>query len=372
MLFPVLSRTIIGSILLVALFWTVDAHPRNAVTENERTVTNPQAAIRQAAPVVAPIPITVDGKTIFANTTGVDVGGPPFRNSPPQQSDPVPLGSNIGSVVRVSTAPAVTLSLPSSSVVVAAPPRITTSVISVVPLPSSSSAAASPTPPTSQSILSLVPLPPTPSSSPIIAPPPSSSSKSSSSVVIISTASASTAIPPLSTPVVFTAGLSTTVKLSVPASTSTATKAAPVAAGSTTVKSTVLVLARDSASAYSAYSGLNGIGISYQLVLVPQAGITLPVLNTSSTLGNYGAIVILSEVSYNYGTSLGFQSALSAAQWASLYQYQLDFGVRMVRLDVFPGPAFGTRVVGGCCNATVEQLISISDISKFPTSGLQM
>jgi hypothetical protein len=315
------------------------------VTENERVVTNPQAAIRQAAPVVAAIPITVDGKTIFANTTGVDVGGPPNRNSPPRQSDPVPAGTNIGTVIRASTEPVATVPLPSVSEVVAPPPRISTSVVS---------------------------LPPTPSSSSIVAPPPLPSSKSRSSVVIVPTVSTSAAIPPPTVPIVSTTALSTTVKSSVPVLSPTATNAAPVAAGSTTVRSTVLVFARDSASAYSAYSGLNGIGISYQLVLVPQAGITLPILNSSSTLGNYGAIVILSEVSYNYGTSLGFQSALSAAQWASLYQYQLDFGVRMVRLDVFPSPAFGTKVVGGCCNSTVEQLISISDISKFPTSGLQM
>jgi hypothetical protein len=35
------------------------------------------------------------------------------------------------------------------------------------------------------------------------------------------------------------------------------------AVASMTVKSTVLVFARDFASAYSAYSGLNGIGIPY-------------------------------------------------------------------------------------------------------------
>jgi hypothetical protein len=152
--------------------------------------------------------------------------------------------------------------------------------------------------------------------------------------------------------------------------TSTSTVAAPVSRGSTTVKSTILVFARDSASAYSAYSGLNGIGIPSQLVLSPKAGITLPVLNSSLTVGNYGEIVVLSEVSYDYGSTLGFQSALSAAQWASLYQYQVDFGVRMVRMDAFPGPAFSTSALGGCCNASVEQLISLSDISKFPTSGL--
>jgi hypothetical protein len=39
-------------------------------------------------------------------------------------------------------------------------------------------------------------------------------------------------------------------------------------------------------------------------------------------------------------------------------------------MDAFPGPAFGTSALGGCCNTSVEQLISLSDISKFPTSGL--
>lgn len=139
---------------------------------------------------------------------------------------------------------------------------------------------------------------------------------------------------------------------------------------SATVNSTILIFARDTASSYSAYSGLNSLGIPYQVVIVPQAGITLPVLNSSATVGNYGAIVVLSEVSYDYGTGLGFESALSTAQWATLYQYQVSFGVRMVRLDAFPGAAFGTTSLGGCCNGT-EQLISLSSVTAFPTSGLK-
>lgn len=140
---------------------------------------------------------------------------------------------------------------------------------------------------------------------------------------------------------------------------------------STSVSSTVLIFARDSASAYSAFSGLNGYGIPYQVVIVPQAGITLPVLN-SSTQGNFGSIVVLSEVSYDYGGTLGFQSALNTSQWEELYQYQINFGVRMVRLDVFPGPNFGTQALGGCCDSGVEQLISISDDVQFPNAGLKM
>ncbi|KAL3424693.1 hypothetical protein PVAG01_03974 [Phlyctema vagabunda] len=137
------------------------------------------------------------------------------------------------------------------------------------------------------------------------------------------------------------------------------------------VQSTVLIFARDTASAYSAYSGLNGYAIPYEVVIVPQSGATLPQLVTGTT-GNYGAIVVLSEVSYNFG-AIGFQSALTAEQWAQLYQYQVDFGVRMVRIDVYPGPNFGTTAVaGGCCDSGVEQLISITSTSAFPTSGMNV
>ena len=109
--------------------------------------------------------------------------------------------------------------------------------------------------------------------------------------------------------------------------------------GGQTVANTILVFARDQASSYSATSGLNGYGIPFQLQLVPQAGITLPTLNSSATQGNYGGFIILGEVSYDYGNN-SWASALTADQFATLYAYQESFGVRMVRIDVYPGPAF--------------------------------
>ncbi|KAH8656621.1 hypothetical protein BGZ60DRAFT_384851 [Tricladium varicosporioides] len=155
--------------------------------------------------------------------------------------------------------------------------------------------------------------------------------------------------------------------------TSTSVKLDEPAAGVkvTSVGNTVLIFARDAASSYSAFSGLNGYGIPYQLVLVPSTGITLPVLNSSATVGNFGAIVVMSEVSYDTGKN-GFQSAITAAQWAQLYQYQVSFAVRMVRMDVYPGPAFGTAALGGCCGTGVEQLISLSNTTAFPGSGLKI
>jgi hypothetical protein len=147
---------------------------------------------------------------------------------------------------------------------------------------------------------------------------------------------------------------------------------ASIASAAVTVANTILVFARDDISAQAVTFGLDGYGIPSQKVLVPQAGITLPALNSSATSGNYGGIVVVSEVSYSY--SAGWGSAITAAQWQAIYDYQSAFGVRMVRLDVFPTADFGvtTAIAGaGCCNAGVEQLISITDSSKFATANIK-
>lgn len=139
----------------------------------------------------------------------------------------------------------------------------------------------------------------------------------------------------------------------------------------TSVQATILILARDTASAYSASSGLNGYGIPYQVITVPSTGINLPVLNSSETAGNYGAIVTVAELSYDYGNTTGYQSAITSDQWAAIYQYQVSFGVRLVRIDVFPSPSTGTTALGDCCEDSIEQLVSFSSTAGFPTAGLK-
>jgi hypothetical protein len=138
--------------------------------------------------------------------------------------------------------------------------------------------------------------------------------------------------------------------------------------GSATISSTVLIIARDSTAAEnSAAAGLRGYGIPFEVVTVPQAGITnLPVLNSSSTHGNYGGIVIVAEVAYNYDTS--YYSALTRRQWNDLYAYQTTFGIRMVRLDVFPTSDFGVSTNTGNLN---DEPVSFTNISSFFTSGLR-
>lgn len=106
-----------------------------------------------------------------------------------------------------------------------------------------------------------------------------------------------------------------------------------------TVDSTILIFAKDDHAASSAGWGFEGYGIPFEKVLVPQTGFELPTLNSSSTKGNYGGIVVVDSVSYEY--SDGWRSAISTEQWDKIYEYQASFKVRLVRINEFPGPNFG-------------------------------
>ncbi|GAB7340916.1 hypothetical protein MBLNU457_7267t1 [Dothideomycetes sp. NU457] len=144
--------------------------------------------------------------------------------------------------------------------------------------------------------------------------------------------------------------------------------ASPVSGAS--VSNTILIFAVSDSDAYSAYSGLNGYGIPYQVVICPQGGVTLPVLNSSATQGNYGGFIVVSDVSYDYST--GWASALTNDQLTQIYNYQVAFGVRMVRLNSYPQSAYGTSTLDqGCCSSGVEQLVSISNSSGFPTANIK-
>lgn len=135
------------------------------------------------------------------------------------------------------------------------------------------------------------------------------------------------------------------------------------------LSSNVLVIAKDSDNARTASAGLNGYGVPFTTLLVPQNGTDLPALNSSAG-GNFGGIVVVSEVTYEYGD--GFHSALTDDQWNQLFAYQISHGVRMVQYSVYPGPKFGASAVGdGCCDEGVDQLMSFTETSDFSNAGLR-
>ncbi|RMJ19423.1 hypothetical protein CDV36_000873 [Fusarium kuroshium] len=151
-------------------------------------------------------------------------------------------------------------------------------------------------------------------------------------------------------------------------STSSSTSSSQLPVG--TVDSTILIFAKDEYGASSAAWGFDGYGIPFEKVLVPQTGFELPTLNSSSSKGNYGGIVVVDSVSYEY--SDGWRSAISTEQWEKIYEYQINFKVRLVRINEYPGPNFGTTASGaGCCAEGVDQLISLTDTSDFPTANLK-
>ncbi|KAJ5520393.1 hypothetical protein N7463_000846 [Penicillium fimorum] len=203
-----------------------------------------------------------------------------------------------------------------------------------------------------------------------------SGSSSVSSRTSSAVSSSPTSSSPVSSATSSSAPVSTSASVTTPSMSSSSSAISVSASASATplnhaaVAADILVIARDTASANVASSGLNGYGIPFTTLIVPSAGVALPDLNGTAG-GNFGGIVVAAEVSYDYGGDKGFQSALTTDQWTQLYAYQLEYGVRMVQYDVYPGPNYGVSAIGGCCDTGVEQLVSLTDISDFPTSGLK-
>lgn len=191
---------------------------------------------------------------------------------------------------------------------------------------------------------------------------------------IITTTTTTTAVTTtsaaMSTAVVTGSATAAASPSATPFANGTASSAATAAVVGGNTKADILVIARDATTARNLASGFNGYGIPFSTLVVPQAGTALPALNTSG-VGNYGGILVHGQVAYDYGGTLGFQSALTAAQWNQLYAYQTAYGTRMVHLDVYPGPLFGTNVVAGCCNTGVEQLMSFTNTAAFAQAGLK-
>ncbi|KAK7420392.1 hypothetical protein QQX98_002815 [Neonectria punicea] len=199
-----------------------------------------------------------------------------------------------------------------------------------------------------------------------------SSVLSSSSVSSISISASSLASSSILTSTTSTTQISSSTGSSVISSSSVTTSSSTTSssASSATIDSTILVIASDDYLASSGNLGLLAYGIPYENLIIPQAGRDLPVLNSSSTQGRYGGIIVMDSVSYNYDGA--WRSAVTNAQWDALYAYQTNFNIRMVRINEFPGPKFGVAAVsGGCCGDGVDQLVSISNNSDFPTANIK-
>ena len=76
-----------------------------------------------------------------------------------------------------------------------------------------------------------------------------------------------------------------------------------------------------------------------------------------------------SAVSYDYGGTTGFQSALTNDQWNQLYAYQLAFGVRMVQYDVYPGPLYGSTALGVLIDAGGWRVLTTNQADVVPPAS---
>lgn len=133
----------------------------------------------------------------------------------------------------------------------------------------------------------------------------------------------------------------------------------------------ILILARDADGVKAAGLGLSAYGIPYEGLVIPKEGTALPALNSSATVGKYSGIIVMDALAYEYPE--GWHSAVTTDQWTALAVYQVAFRVRMVRINEFPSPAFGATLsgAGGCCDSTVEQFVSFTNTTGFPTANLK-
>ncbi|KAF3129413.1 hypothetical protein TWF703_008878 [Orbilia oligospora] len=138
------------------------------------------------------------------------------------------------------------------------------------------------------------------------------------------------------------------------------------------IRNTVLVVSPDKPNADTVTGTMDGYGIPYEVLLVPQGGIALPQLNQTNGDGNYGLFLVISQVSYNFGDQ--WRSALTQDQWNAMYDYQTVYGVRMVHINAYPSSQFGTEALGGCCGAGDDQTVTVDKnvaAEQFPTAGLK-
>lgn len=139
------------------------------------------------------------------------------------------------------------------------------------------------------------------------------------------------------------------------------------------VSSTVLIIAKDDDEVETASPVLDGYGIPWQKLLVPQGGAALPTLNNTATEGLFGSIILTGGIVYEY--SGAYRSALTDDQWQQLYNYQSAFNVRMVRFNEYPGSNFGTTPVDpsnpGCCGDDMDQGISLVDVTSIHSANLK-
>ncbi|KAJ6263087.1 hypothetical protein Dda_1646 [Drechslerella dactyloides] len=146
-----------------------------------------------------------------------------------------------------------------------------------------------------------------------------------------------------------------------------------------TLLSNVLILALNAPTAKLAETPLESYGMSWDTIIVPEAGVDLLVLNATQSDGtiicNYNAIIIPSDLRYTDSDS-GWRSGLSTDQWNALYTYQTMCNVRMVRLNAYPmSSEFGAESLGGCCNSGEEgqnvTIVASAAASRFATAGLK-
>lgn len=129
------------------------------------------------------------------------------------------------------------------------------------------------------------------------------------------------------------------------------------------ISSTILVISNDATRAAQAAAGLRGYGIPYTAYVASSTTSSLPNLNSSSTRGNFGGILLTDD------------GILGTSQFDAIHSYQTSFNVRLVIWNASPSSDYGTKYAvadSGCCSGTTQQTVFFTNTTGFSTAGVRL
>jgi hypothetical protein len=112
---------------------------------------------------------------------------------------------------------------------------------------------------------------------------------------------------------------------------------------------------------------LNQIGVPYDTLIARQTALTPQTLSDGLGAGRYqGILLTTGNLAYEAAPGV-YESALTAAQWQTLWQYQADFRVRQVTLYTYPGGApdnYGLNVIAAADTSSTPLQASLTAAGK--------
>ncbi|KAJ3341915.1 hypothetical protein HDU93_003736 [Gonapodya sp. JEL0774] len=134
----------------------------------------------------------------------------------------------------------------------------------------------------------------------------------------------------------------------------------------------VLILTNDNGGQDAPEHTFNGYEIPWDTISVPQTGYSgnIPLFNADGS-PKYALILLTSSSLAYYNSASGlYESALTAAQWSYIEDYERAYSIRRIVLNDYPTPSEGTLALGGTSEVQAITIApEFAGLAKLKSSG---